>query len=319
MKTFVIYVLLLLGIAVCPCFLVYGILRTEAETEQYEQEKLQYTIQQTKLLNAERQRLYNEWTATHDTTLRAIKSIKKRPKYDEYGYYAKTGKLLCEKHYAHDLVCEPEKKWITTRYVIIGYEKDTIWTNYNVTREDWLKRAQSHVDYEMSKKHIPEFHEKQLCFTSKSSFWYLLFLFAIIGLFSSYTFINKIENVWQMHKQKQITRHVRSSILRGNSCITYTNKHADKKYEHVDISSIEKVNNADKLLFEVAVWAYECDGLSTSAIQRHFSIGYARAGEIVDQLYQLHVIGPAKVNGKPRDIIMSIDDIMQMERCGKFS
>lgn len=312
MKTFVIYVLLLLGIVACPCFLVYGELRTESETEQYEQEKLQYTIQQTKLLNAERQRLYNEWTTTHDTTLRAIKSIKKRPKYDEYGYYVKTGKLLCDKHYSHDLVCKPEKQWITTRYVVIGYEKDTIWTNYNVTREDWLKHAQSYVDHEMSKKHIPEFRKKQASFTSKSSFWYILFSFAIIGLFSIYKFINKIENAWRVHKQK-------CAKFRENSHITYTNTRVNKKYEPVNISSIKKVDNADKLLYEVAVWAYNCNGLSTSAIQRHFSIGYNRSGKIVDQLYQLHVIGPSKANGKPRDIIMSIDDIMQMQRCGKFS
>lgn len=315
MKTLVIYVLLLLGIAVCPCFLVYGILRSEAETEQYEQEKLQYTIQQNKLLNVERQRLYNEWTTTHDTTLRAIKSIKKRPKYDKYGYYAKTGKLLCKKHYAHDLVCEPEEKWITTRYVIIGYEKDTIWTNYNVTREDWLKRAQNHVDYVISKKHIPEFHEKQASFASTDSFWYTLCLFAIIGLFSLYKFINKIENAWRLRKQKR-------KIIRENSNSTYTNTRIDKKYEPVNISSINKVDNADTLLFEVAAWAHECRGdlgLTASAVQRHFCVGYSRAGKIVDQLYQLHVIGPSKANGQPRDIIMSIDDIMQMQRCGKFS
>lgn len=311
MKSFIIYVLLLLGMASCPCFLICYLLCNESATAQYEQEKLQYTIQQTNLLNAERQRLYNEWTTEHDTTLRAIKSIKKRPKYDEYGYYVKTGKLLCDKHYTHDLVCKPEKKWITTHYVVIGYEKDTIWTNHNVTREDWLKQAQSHVDYMMSKKHIPEFREKQRLLET-DTVWFFVILFFVIGLFSFYVFINKIENAWHAHKQKR-------TIFYEKTHSTYTNTRTNKNYEPVDISSIKNVDNADKLLYEVAVWAYYCCGLSTSAVQRHFSIGYSRAGKIIDQLYQLHVIGPAKANSKPRDIIMSIEDIMQMERCGKFS
>lgn len=74
----------------------------------------------------------------------------------------------------------------------------------------------------------------------------------------------------------------------------------------------------DKLLYDVAVWAVECRGLSTSAVQRHFSVGFSRAGKIVDQLYSLGVCGPAKGNSKPRAMLLGIEEILNMERSGKF-
>lgn len=75
----------------------------------------------------------------------------------------------------------------------------------------------------------------------------------------------------------------------------------------------------DKLLFEVAKWAIECgNGLSTSAVQRHFSVGYSRAGKIVDQLYGLGVCGRSTGNSKPRALLIDYDQLLQMERSGSF-
>lgn len=74
----------------------------------------------------------------------------------------------------------------------------------------------------------------------------------------------------------------------------------------------------DKLLYDVAIWAVECRGLSTSAVQRHFSVGFSRAGKIVDQLYSLGVCGPAKGNSKPRAMLLGIEEIQNMERSGRF-
>ena len=62
----------------------------------------------------------------------------------------------------------------------------------------------------------------------------------------------------------------------------------------------------DKLLYE------------TSAVQRHFSVGFSRAGKIVDQLYSLGVCGPAKGNSKPRAMLLGIEEIQSMQRSGKF-
>ena len=79
-----------------------------------------------------------------------------------------------------------------------------------------------------------------------------------------------------------------------------------------------KNEKLDKLLFEVAQWAISVNGLSTSAVQRHFSVGYSRAGKIVDQLYGLGVCGPSKGNSKPRAMLVDMDGLMQLERSGRF-
>ena len=75
----------------------------------------------------------------------------------------------------------------------------------------------------------------------------------------------------------------------------------------------------DKLLFEVAKWAIECgNGLSTSAVQRHFSVGYSRAGKIVDQLFGLGLCARSTGNSKPRAMLIDMDQLMQLERSGVF-
>ena len=75
----------------------------------------------------------------------------------------------------------------------------------------------------------------------------------------------------------------------------------------------------DKLLFEVAKWAIECgNGLSTSAVQRHFSVGYSRAGKIVDQLFGLGLCARSTGNSKPRAMLIDMDQLMQQERSGTF-
>ena len=75
----------------------------------------------------------------------------------------------------------------------------------------------------------------------------------------------------------------------------------------------------DKLLFEVAKWAIECgNGLSTSAVQRHFSVGYSRAGKIVDQLFGMGLCARSTGNSKPRAMLIDMDQLMQLERSGAF-
>ena len=44
---------------------------------------------------------------------------------------------------------------------------------------------------------------------------------------------------------------------------------------------------------------------STSGVQRRFSIGYARAGKIMDQLEYYGVVGPS-IGSKPRTVL--VDD-----------
>ena len=75
----------------------------------------------------------------------------------------------------------------------------------------------------------------------------------------------------------------------------------------------------DKLLFDVAKWAMECgNGLSTAAVQRHFSVGYSRAGKIVDQLFGLGLCTRNTGNSKPRTMLIDMEQLEELERSGIF-
>lgn len=78
------------------------------------------------------------------------------------------------------------------------------------------------------------------------------------------------------------------------------------------ISSKEKL---DPLLFDVALSALDMGGISISGVQRAFSVGFSRAGKIVDQMRRLGICGKAKGNSKPSEILMSEEEIRNlMER-----
>ena len=54
---------------------------------------------------------------------------------------------------------------------------------------------------------------------------------------------------------------------------------------------------------------------STSSLQRRFSIGYNRAGKIMDQMEAAGIVGPSQ-GGKPRQILidaMSLDAILSQK------
>lgn len=69
-------------------------------------------------------------------------------------------------------------------------------------------------------------------------------------------------------------------------------------------------------LFEEAAMAILSSGVaSTSSLQRRFSIGYNRAGKIMDQMEAVGIVGPAQ-GGKPRQILidaMSLDAILSQK------
>ena len=84
------------------------------------------------------------------------------------------------------------------------------------------------------------------------------------------------------------------------------------------LQSIIDGGKKDELLFKVAQWAISVNGLSTSAVQRHFNVSYIRAKKIVEQLYSLGVIGPTPANLKPCAILIDKDELLNLERSGKF-
>lgn len=68
-------------------------------------------------------------------------------------------------------------------------------------------------------------------------------------------------------------------------------------------------DDRDPLLEEVARRVVQSNTASTSSIQRLYSIGYNRAGRIMDQLEALGIVGPA-TGGKPRSVLV---DLMTLE------
>ena len=70
------------------------------------------------------------------------------------------------------------------------------------------------------------------------------------------------------------------------------------------------LNHLDPMFDEVArmVVTEQCG--STSMIQRKFSIGYNRAGRLMDQLEKAGIVGPAR-GSKPRDVLCTGDEELQ--------
>jgi len=70
-------------------------------------------------------------------------------------------------------------------------------------------------------------------------------------------------------------------------------------------------------LFARAARAVAAEGAaSVSLVQRKFNVGYSRAGRIVDQLAENHVVGPYQ-GSKSRDVMMNLPDVDELlERLG---
>lgn len=68
----------------------------------------------------------------------------------------------------------------------------------------------------------------------------------------------------------------------------------------------------DPLFEEVARAIINSNTASTSSVQRHYSIGYNRAGKIMDQLEAAGIVGPSQ-GGKPRAVLvdaLTLEDIL---------
>ena len=72
------------------------------------------------------------------------------------------------------------------------------------------------------------------------------------------------------------------------------------------------MNHLDPMLEEVAKLVVSTQQGSTSMIQRKFSIGYNRAGRLMDQLEHIGIVGP-QVGAKPREVLVMGDvELMQL-------
>lgn len=73
------------------------------------------------------------------------------------------------------------------------------------------------------------------------------------------------------------------------------------------------VGELDPLFDDVAQMVVASGICSTSGVQRRFSIGYARAGKIVDQLEHYGIVGP-QLGSKPRSILVNDSELVEILR-----
>lgn len=170
------------------CLLIYALggssfpLLLNYQDEVYEHDKAIYdslVAKEDSIFEVNKERFFNEWKSTNDTTLRKVKNIKKKPTYGELGYYKKTDKLRCSKErFNEDLICEPMKEWITTDYYIDGYRSDTIWTDGYKSREEWIMKAEKDaINLAIKERKYIEYtgHEFHYLIKSQSG-WYLIYV-----------------------------------------------------------------------------------------------------------------------------------------------
>jgi S-DNA-T family DNA segregation ATPase FtsK/SpoIIIE len=67
----------------------------------------------------------------------------------------------------------------------------------------------------------------------------------------------------------------------------------------------------DELFPEAASVVVRANTASVSMLQRHFKIGYARAGRLIDLLERAHIVGP-HVGSRSRDVLASRDDLIRL-------
>jgi S-DNA-T family DNA segregation ATPase FtsK/SpoIIIE len=75
-----------------------------------------------------------------------------------------------------------------------------------------------------------------------------------------------------------------------------------------EAGNINEFEYDDELFPEAARVVVRSNTASVSMLQRHFKIGYARAGRLVDLLEQAGVIGP-HLGSKPREVLMTKEDV----------
>ena len=75
-----------------------------------------------------------------------------------------------------------------------------------------------------------------------------------------------------------------------------------------ETTRLEDFDYDDELFPEAAVALVSAGTASVSMLQRHFKIGYARAGRLIDMLEQAGIIGP-HVGSKPREVYATEEDL----------
>ena len=91
-------------------------------------------------------------------------------------------------------------------------------------------------------------------------------------------------------------------------------KHEQTEREKTDVSD---PGDNDELLPKAIDIIMELGQASTSMIQRKLSVGYARAGRIMDQMEERGIVGPSE-GSKPRQILLTKEQYLELKASGIF-
>ncbi len=116
-----------------------------------------------------------------------------------------------------------------------------------------------------------------------------------------------------------------------DSIIEFVKENSTSSYDPNILEHIEKEASAsaqndrsdspgdnDELLPKAIDIVMELGQASTSMLQRKMSIGFARAGRIMDQMEQRGIVGPSQ-GSKPREIMLTKEQYMELKSSGIFS
>lgn len=108
-----------------------------------------------------------------------------------------------------------------------------------------------------------------------------------------------------------------------STCTASYNPNILEHIEKESVSDKEKTENngggdCDDLLPKAIDIVMELGQASTSMLQRKMSVGFARAGRIMDQMEQRGIVGPSQ-GSKPREILITKEQYMELKAAGIFS
>ncbi len=89
------------------------------------------------------------------------------------------------------------------------------------------------------------------------------------------------------------------------------NYSSDSKSEGGGASPEGDSGDLDDMFWDAVLFVIETGKASASNLQRHFRLGYARAGRIIDDMEKLNIIGPYE-GAKPRQVLMTMAEYQEM-------
>lgn len=111
------------------------------------------------------------------------------------------------------------------------------------------------------------------------------------------------------------------TFVKNNACAHYNHdidehiaKHEQTDREKTEVSD---PGDIDELLPKAIDIIMELGQASTSMIQRKLSVGYARAGRIMDQMEERGIVGPSE-GSKPRQILLTKEQYLELKATGIF-